>query len=84
MAKEKELSFTAALKKLESAVEILEDDDLELEKFVDVFYDGMKCATICQKKILSAQQKIDVVIKEHDDAVKGLETVDKTDLFSKE
>lgn len=84
MAKERDMSFTSALKKLEQAVEILEDEDLDLEKFADVFYDGMKCATICQKKIQSAQQKIDVVIKEHDDAIKELAPVDKTDLFCEE
>ena len=64
MAKKKEMRFGDALKKLEQSVERLEEDNIELEKFIDVFTEGMECAAVCQKKLNDAQQKIEVVLKD--------------------
>lgn len=84
MAKENDISFKSSLNKLEKAVKGLEEDDIELEKFVDIFTDGIKSAITCQKKLNEAQKKIDIVLKEYEDTQDELKTIDEKDLFSEE
>ena len=84
MTKKNDMKFSAALKKLEKSVERLEEDDIQLEKFIDVFSEGMKCAATCQKKLNDAQQKIEVVLKDFDDQTKEIRSIDDDDFLSEE
>jgi exodeoxyribonuclease VII small subunit len=84
MPKKKDIKFSEALKKLEKSVYQLENNDLDLEKFVDIFTEGVKCGTICQKKLNESRRKIDLVLKEFDEVSNELKTVDETELFDEE
>ncbi|MGK7345629.1 MAG: exodeoxyribonuclease VII small subunit [Candidatus Nitrospinota bacterium M3_3B_026] len=61
---EKEMKFEAALKRLEEIVGKLEDGDLELEKSIELFEEGIKMAKTCQKKLDEAEKKIEKLVKE--------------------
>jgi exodeoxyribonuclease VII small subunit len=84
MAKKKEITFNSALEKLERSVKRLEEEEIDLEKFVDIFTEGVKCATICQKKLNEAQKRIDIVLKEFNDTTEELRTIDEKELFSED
>lgn len=61
---EKEMKFEAALKRLEEIVGKLEDGDLELEKSIELFEEGVKMAKTCQRKLDEAEKKIEKLVKE--------------------
>lgn len=62
--KEKDIKFEASLKRLEEIVNKLEAGDLELEKSIEFFEEGMKMAQTCQKKLDEAEKKIEKLIRD--------------------
>lgn len=63
MASEK---FETSLKKLEELVRRLETGSLSLDDSIKAFEEGVKHATFCNKKLLEAEQKVAVLIKQRD------------------
>lgn len=59
-----ELSFEEALKRLEQAVENLESKDLDLDKSLEIFEEGIKLSRICNKKLDTAMRKIEILLGE--------------------
>lgn len=53
-----EPSFEQALAKLESIVESMEGDELELESLLARFEEGTRLAALCQQKLAAAELKI--------------------------
>lgn len=53
-----ELSFEAAMKKLESVVDAMESDDLPLEELLRRYEEGARLAAVCQRKLAEADVKI--------------------------
>ena len=53
-----DIPFEEALKKLESIVEAMENEDLPLEKLLTHYEEGNNLAQICQKKLAEAEVKI--------------------------
>lgn len=59
MAKEeKKIDFESSLKELESIVEKLEDENINLEDSVKSFEEGVNLVKQCQKQIQNAELKI--------------------------
>ena len=59
MAKEdKKIDFESSLKQLESIVEKLEDEDINLEDSVKSFEKGISLVKECQKQLHNAELKI--------------------------
>ena len=57
-AREDELPFEEALKKLEAIVETMETDDLPLETLLTRFEEGTRLARSCQIRLTEAEVKI--------------------------
>ena len=55
---DKNINFEASLKELESIVEKLEDEDINLEDLVKSFEEGVNLVKQCQKQLKDAELKI--------------------------
>jgi exodeoxyribonuclease VII small subunit len=55
---DEQISFEVALKKLESIVEAMENQDLPLETLLARFEEGAQLAQMCQNKLAEAELKI--------------------------
>lgn len=61
MAEKERLSFEEALKKLESIVEQLEDEDITLEDSVKLYEEGVKMSKFCTEILEKAELRIEQV-----------------------
>jgi len=67
MAKKKtdDMTFEAALKQLETAVEKLESGNLPLSEALQAFEEGLKASNNCRSFLEDARQRVDVLIQEN-------------------
>ncbi len=65
MAEKERLSFEEALKKLESIVEQLEDEDITLEDSVKLYEEGVKLSKFCTEILEQAELRIEQVNEEN-------------------
>jgi len=56
--------FEDALKRLEEIVEKLERGDMELEKALSLFEEGVKLCRVCRTQLDEAQKRIEVLSKD--------------------
>ena len=56
--KQADVSFEAAVKKLESIVEEMESDELPLDKLLGRYEEGAKLVKACEEKLQSAETRI--------------------------
>jgi len=77
---EEKIKFEKALENLESIVANLEGGDLELEKSLKTFEDGIKMAKICQSHLSAAEKKIEKLVtdKKGEPVTEPLEGEDST------
>jgi len=61
MSKEEQLSFEEALKKLETVVKKLEDDQVSLEESVNLFEEGTRLSAYCSSILEQAELRIEKV-----------------------
>ena len=61
MAEKERLSFEEALKKLESIVEELENEEITLEDSVKLYEEGVKMARFCTSILEDAELRIEQV-----------------------
>ncbi len=61
MAEKERLSFEEALKKLESIVEQLEDEEITLEDSVKLYEEGVQMSTFCTEILEQAELRIEHV-----------------------
>ena len=66
MEKKKEITFEQNLKELEEIVTKLERGDLPLEKSLEFFEQGINLVKLCQKRLKSAERKVEKVIKDNE------------------
>ena len=66
MPRSKKFSFEEGIAKLEEIVEKLENDEVELEKAIALFEEGMEISQKCTKILDEAQQKIEFLIQKKD------------------
>ncbi len=61
MAEKERLSFEEALKKLESIVEQLEDEEITLEDSVKLYEEGVQLSQFCTEILEQAELRIEQV-----------------------
>jgi len=61
MSTEKEQNFEDALKKLEKIVHKLENEDLELEKSLSLYEEGIELSAFCSDVLEKAELRIEKV-----------------------
>lgn len=62
--KEKNLSFEDAMKQLEEIANQLEKNDLDLDKSVELFEQGMNLSKKCNEMLQNAEKKITILIND--------------------
>lgn len=67
MAKNDEINFEEAMKQLESIATELEKNDLDLDKAVEKFEEGMKLSKKCSDMLETAEKKITILINDGND-----------------
>lgn len=63
MVEQKEMAFEAALKRLETIVQNLENGDLSLDEALKAYEEGVRMADLCSKRLTEAEKKIEVLLK---------------------
>ena len=58
-----ELNFEAAMNRLEAIVEQMESGKMMLEELIVRYEEGMKLVKICQERLTSAEQRIEVITR---------------------
>jgi len=56
-----ELNFESAMDRLETIVEKMESGKLPLEELIVRYEEGMKLVKICQERLATAEQKIEII-----------------------
>ena len=65
--KEENLNFETAMKQLEEIANQLEKNDLDLDKAVEKFEEGMKLSKKCSEILENAEKKITILINDGKD-----------------
>ena len=58
-----EIKFEKAMSRLEKIVEELERGDLDIDKSLEIFEEGIKMSWLCSKKLNEAEAKIEKLTK---------------------
>ena len=58
-----ELNFEGAMDRLEAIVEQMESGKMHLEDLIVRYEEGMKLVKICQEKLASAEQRIEIITR---------------------
>ena len=59
-----ELKFEKAMTRLENIVDELERGDLDIDKSLEIFEEGIKMSRLCTKKLNEAEAKIQKLTKD--------------------
>ena len=59
-----EIKFEKAMTRLEKIVEELERGDLDIDKSLEIFEEGIKMSRLCSKKLNEAEAKIEKLTKD--------------------
>lgn len=66
MARETNMTFERALKKLEQIVHEMEDGQLPLEKAIGKFEEGIRLTRLCTEKLDATEQRIQQLMDENE------------------
>ena len=58
-----EANFEQAMQRLEKIVEEMESGELPLEELILRYEEGMKLAKVCQERLASAEQRIEIITR---------------------
>ncbi len=58
-----EIKFEKAMNRIEQIVEELEKGELDIDKSLEIFEEGIKMSRVCSKKLNEAEQKIEKLTK---------------------
>jgi exodeoxyribonuclease VII small subunit len=61
-----DLTFEQALKRLEEIVEALETEDLDLDKSLQFFEEGVSLSRHCNQQLQAAEKRIDILLRKAD------------------
>lgn len=64
-AKSAEQSFEKAMERLEAIVEEMESGKMPLEELLVRYEEGMKLVKVCQERLARAEQKIEIITRDH-------------------
>ncbi|GAB5489113.1 MAG: exodeoxyribonuclease VII small subunit [Parasphingorhabdus sp.] len=73
-----DLSFEDALKQLEEIVRKLESGDVPLDQSIDLYSQGEKLRSLCQKRLEAAQAKIEKITLDRDGTPVGTTAFDES------
>jgi exodeoxyribonuclease VII small subunit len=59
-----DMKFETAMSRLEKIVEELERGDLDIDKSLEIFEEGIKMSRLCSKKLNEAEAKIEKLTKD--------------------
>jgi exodeoxyribonuclease VII small subunit len=62
---ETQLNFEGAMDRLEEIVEQMESGKMMLEELIGRYEEGMKLVKICQERLASAEQRIEIITRNH-------------------
>jgi exodeoxyribonuclease VII small subunit len=62
---EPSLSFEGAMDRLEEIVEQMESGKMMLEELIGRYEEGMKLVKVCQERLASAEQRIEIITRNH-------------------
>ena len=68
----KEIKFEDALKRLEEIVEMLESDELPLDKALELFEEGIRMSRLCSSILERAEMRIEELIREEDGTIRAV------------
>src|SRR3954462_12738171 len=60
-----EPSFEGAMDRLEEIVEQMESGKMMLEELIGRYEEGMKLVKVCQERLASAEQRIQIITRNH-------------------
>ncbi len=60
-----EPNFEAAMDRLEAIVDQMESGKLMLEELIVRYEEGMKLVKVCQERLASAEQRIQIISRDH-------------------
>ena len=60
-----ELNFEKAMNRLEEIVDEMESGKMMLEELIVRYEEGMKLVKVCQERLASAEQRIDIITRNH-------------------
>ncbi len=63
MVEKKDIKFEKAMERLEKIVQELEKGELDIDKSLQIFEEGMQMSKICAEKLNEAEQKIEQLTK---------------------
>ena len=59
------LNFEGAMDRLEEIVEQMESGKMKLEELIVRYEEGMKLVKVCQERLASAEQRIEIITRNH-------------------
>ena len=59
-----EIKFEKAIQRLEKIVEDLETGELDIDKSLEIFEEGIKMSRLCSKKLSEAESKIEKLTRD--------------------
>jgi len=59
-----ELKFEKAIQRLEKIVDDLEKGELDIDKSLEIFEEGIKMSRVCSKKLNEAESKIEKLTRD--------------------
>ena len=68
----KEIKFEDALKRLEEIVEMLESDELPLDRALELFEEGIRMSRLCSSILERAEMRIEELIREEDGTIRAV------------
>jgi exodeoxyribonuclease VII small subunit len=60
-----EPQFETAIDRLEAIVDQMEDGKMPLEELIVRYEEGMKLVKVCQERLASAEQRIEIITRNH-------------------
>ena len=70
MVKDKQHNFEETLQKLEAIVDQLESGDVDLEKSVQLYEEGMRLKKICEEKLKNVEMQIKKIKTDNNKIIK--------------
>lgn len=70
MVKPKSQDFESAIKRLEEIVAQLESGDLQLEKSLELFEEGIKLSRFCHDQLDKAERRVELLLKDAEGEMK--------------
>ena len=59
-----EIKFEKAIQRLEKIVDDLEKGEMDIDKSLEIFEEGIKMSRVCSKKLNEAEAKIEILTKD--------------------